>query len=114
MHNSHQKTFLHNLRIDLIFVIMGFSAMASQILILRGMMSVYGGNELVVGAVLFGWVFWAGLGNLVASYIADRVKDIHHLLSLIIKAALNMRPFSWFMCHQQLRDATQAGPTSLL
>lgn len=90
--DNHHSSFLHTVRIDAIFCVMGFSAMVGQILLLRRMMAVFGGDELVVGALFFGWVFWAGLGNLVASAIADRVRDTARLLSLMLNLTALLLP----------------------
>jgi len=90
--SESQSSFFRNLKIDIIFCIMGLSAMVGQVLLLRRLISVFGGNELVVGAVFFGWVFWAGLGNLVVGQIADRVEDIPHLLSLMINLTALVLP----------------------
>lgn len=92
MHSEEHKGFLQNVRADMIFIIMGFSAMVGQVLLLRRAIAVFGGNELVVGAVFFGWVFWAGLGNLITSYVADRVLNIPRLLSLILNLTAVVLP----------------------
>jgi spermidine synthase len=86
------RVFMKNLRSDIIFCMMGFSAIVGQILLLRRLMAVFGGNELVVGAVFFGWVFWAGLGNLIMGRVTDRIEDIPHLLSLLINLTALILP----------------------
>ena len=50
--NQH-SSFLKNVRVDLIICLVGFGAMVGQVLLLRRFIAVFGGNELVIGAV-----FW--------------------------------------------------------
>lgn len=66
---------------------MGAAAMAAQILMMRRLIVVFGGNELVTGGVLAGWLFFSGLGNLIAAKFADRLKDAE-LLALISLLAM--------------------------
>ncbi|VAW24079.1 hypothetical protein MNBD_BACTEROID01-2737 [hydrothermal vent metagenome] len=43
-------------------VLLGFSAMTVQIVMIRELMALFGGNELVIGVVLFNWLLLTGAG----------------------------------------------------
>ncbi|MFC1850686.1 fused MFS/spermidine synthase [candidate division CSSED10-310 bacterium] len=60
--------------------ILGFSAISSQIVLLRELMVAFYGNELSTGIVLGGWFFWTGLGGLSARYISVK----HHQRVLVL------------------------------
>jgi len=56
---------------------LGFTAISFQIVLLREFMVSYNGNELSVGIVLSGWLFWTGIGGWIGRYIAqDRIKSL--------------------------------------
>jgi spermidine synthase len=44
-------------------LILGFSAMVSQIVLFRETLVCFYGNELSLGAILFVWLFWVGVGS---------------------------------------------------
>jgi spermidine synthase len=50
-------------------LILGFSSMVSQIVLLREMIVSFYGNELSLGVMLFVWLFWVGMG----SWLGDRL-----------------------------------------
>lgn len=45
--------------------LIGFTAMISQIVLMRELMIVFYGNELSLGITLAGWLFWGAIGSLV-------------------------------------------------
>jgi len=46
-----------------IFIVMGFSAMISQVLLLRELVLLFTGNELTLGIILALWLFWTAFGS---------------------------------------------------
>ncbi len=44
-------------------LVLGFSSMVSQIVLLREMIVSFYGNELSLGVMLFVWLFWVGIGS---------------------------------------------------
>ncbi|MFA4875671.1 MAG: fused MFS/spermidine synthase, partial [bacterium] len=78
------------IRLHMLFIAMGFAAMAAQIVIMRRMIVCFGGNELVTGGVLAGWLGFSGLGNLLSGGFADRTADARRAcaISLIAMALL--------------------------
>ena len=47
----------------IIFIAMGFSAMISQVLLLRELVLFFTGNELTLGIILALWLFWTAFGS---------------------------------------------------
>ncbi|MEW5795210.1 MAG: hypothetical protein AB1772_02505 [Candidatus Zixiibacteriota bacterium] len=43
-------------------ILLGFLATSSQVLLLRELITAFGGAELLVGTALFGWLIWVALG----------------------------------------------------
>lgn len=81
---------IRNLRLHFLFAAMGFAAMAAQIILMRRMVVCFGGNELMAGGVLAGWLFFSGLGSLIAGRFADHVRDADYAvaISLVVLALL--------------------------
>jgi len=44
-------------------ILIGFTSMASQIVLMRELMVVFYGNELSLGITLAGWLFWVAIGS---------------------------------------------------
>jgi len=72
----------NTIRRNILFVAMGFVAMVAQIVVMRRLIIVFGGNELVSGAVLAGWLGFSGIGNLIAGRFADRLEDIERSVAI--------------------------------
>ena len=60
------------IRLGAAFFIMGFVATASQVLLLRRLLSVLYGNEMVVGVALAVWMVGTGAGSLAAGVWGTR------------------------------------------
>lgn len=73
-------------RVHFLFAAMGFATMVAQIVIMRRLIVVYGGNELVSGAVLAGWLGFSGVGNLIAGRFADRIIDVRRAAAISLFA----------------------------
>ncbi len=48
------------------FVLVGFTSVVAQTLLLRELVTVFYGNELSLGAILAGWLLWGALGSWLA------------------------------------------------
>ncbi|MCK5534683.1 hypothetical protein KAI68_06165, partial [bacterium] len=44
-------------------ILIGFTSIVSQIILMRELMVVFYGNELSLGITLAGWLFWVGIGG---------------------------------------------------
>ncbi|MEW6008193.1 MAG: fused MFS/spermidine synthase [Candidatus Omnitrophota bacterium] len=63
---------------NLIFslILIGFSAMAGQIVLMRQLMVIFYGNELSLGITLAIWLFWTGLGSLIiGKWLSAKIKQ---------------------------------------
>ena len=73
-------------RLHLMFGAMGFTATAAQIIIMRRLIVVFGGNELVTGGVFAGWLGFSGAGNIIMGRFADRIADAGRAASTTFSA----------------------------
>ncbi len=52
-----------NIRLILPVIALGFSALVTQVILLREFLSIFNGNELVIGIILTNWMILTGLGS---------------------------------------------------
>jgi len=82
--------------------LIGFTSMVGQILLMRELIIVFYGNELSLGVILSGWLFWVGIGSWVLGRLSDRIQRqlalfiSHHFLTfailpILIFAVRNLR-----------------------
>ncbi|MDD5281459.1 MAG: hypothetical protein PHC37_02180 [Candidatus Omnitrophica bacterium] len=64
-----------------IFLI-GFTAMAAQIVILRELLIVFYGNEISIGFILGSWLIWGAVGSWLLGRFADKAKSRLSLFSI--------------------------------
>lgn len=64
-----------------IFLI-GFTAMAAQIVIMRELLIVFNGNEISIGFILGSWLIWGAVGCWVSGKFAKKVKSKLDLFSI--------------------------------
>jgi spermidine synthase len=83
---------------------LGLTSLISQILLLREMVVVAGGNEICLGLMLSTWLMWVGIGSWAGGIVASRSSAIaiplHHgygLLGLAVPASLLMVRSSRFL-----------------
>lgn len=69
----------------------GAAALSSQALLLREFLNVFGGNEIVVGAVLAGWLLLTGAGALVGK-LASRLSAPRPWLAALLLGAATLLP----------------------
>ena len=65
-------------------IILGFTSIIVQIILLREFLSVFSGNELVIGIILANWMLLTGLG----SYLGKFSNKIKNKINLIISGQL--------------------------
>ena len=63
-------------RKSLIFALamIGFTATAGQIIVVREFIVVFYGNELCLGLILANWLLWGAVGSWAMGRLADRIK----------------------------------------
>ncbi len=64
-----------------VFIAMGFSAMISQIVLLRELVLFFTGNELTLGIILAAWLLWTAVGS---GQIGKLVKNFSNPYALMI------------------------------
>ena len=71
-----------------IFAALGFTSMVGQVLLMRELIVVFYGNELSLGIMLGSWLFWVGVGSLLAATVAPRLKLFGRLSTLAALQAM--------------------------
>jgi spermidine synthase len=56
--------------------LLGFLATSGQILLLREIVTAFGGSELLIGTALFGWLLWVALGAWLGGRFAVRLNPV--------------------------------------
>lgn len=83
---------------------LGASSVAFQLVMIREVMSSFGGNELVIGVVLGAWLFFTGLGSALGVPLSKRIRPEKvlfwgHIIIAILPfaqiAAIRALPFLW-------------------
>ncbi|MDD5505664.1 MAG: fused MFS/spermidine synthase [Candidatus Omnitrophica bacterium] len=69
------------MRILFSIFLIGFTAMAAQIVIMRELLIVFYGNEISIGLILGNWFIWGSAGSWFLGRCADKVKSKLDLLS---------------------------------
>ena len=84
-------------RIIFSLILIGFTAMSSQIVLMRELLIVFYGNELSFGITLASWLFWVGFGSLcIARWIAGKIKNKIVVFSLCEISLAFLLPLSVF------------------
>ena len=68
--------------INLAIIVIGFTAMAAQVLFMREFLVSFYGNELSLGFVLFNWLVATAVGSFVLGSLASRIKNKFLIFSL--------------------------------
>ncbi|OQX52372.1 MAG: hypothetical protein B5M53_08690, partial [Candidatus Cloacimonas sp. 4484_209] len=56
-------------------LLVGFTSMVMQVVIMRELLIVFYGNELALGITLSAWLFWGGIGSLIMGpFLGKRIK----------------------------------------
>jgi spermidine synthase len=95
-------------------ILLGFTATAFQIYLLREFSVHFSGNELVYGIVLASWLFWGGLGSLAGPHFAGsrkRVERLFYAAAFLFPACLVALRFSRFALGILPGEVTGMAPT---
>jgi len=71
------------IRLKFIYFLFGVISLLSQVILIRRLLSIFYGNELTIGALFAGWMFWSGIGGLAFSKASDRAKNPEQASALI-------------------------------
>jgi len=81
----------------LIILVIGFSGIAAQVLLLREFLVVFYGNELTLGVILANWLMAEAIGVLFAGKIIDRIKNKLNFFILLEIVFSLMLPISIYL-----------------
>lgn len=79
--------------------LLGLTATSFQIFLMREFCAHFYGNEVIFGLVLGSWLFWGGVGSLVASrlrFLHDRIFEVYAAVLLLFPISLCGLRFSRF------------------
>src|SRR5271157_2526200 len=62
----------HDSAVKPALLLIGFSAVIGQIVLMRELMVVFSGNEISLGIMLASWLFWTAAGSILCSSLASR------------------------------------------
>ena len=72
-------------------ILIGFTSLAAQIVLMRELMVVFYGNELSLGITLAGWLFWVAMGSWgIGRFFVERIR---HKLAFFVFAELLLALF---------------------
>jgi len=93
-----------------IYAALGFTSVVGQILLMRELIVVFYGNELALGIMLGGWLFWAGVGSLLAAALAPRLKFLGRLPALaLLQALLGVASVGSLLCVRAISLVVRGG-----
>ncbi len=81
-------------RLAVAFVSLGFVAITGQIVLMRELLVVFGGNELSAAVVLAFWLIWTAAGSALLGRISDRLRNKVSALALFQVLLALALPFS--------------------
>ncbi len=100
-------------RVSVALALGGAGATSGQIILLRELLVVFQGNELSLGAILAGWLFWIACGSLVIGTRADRFRKPVFVLGLLLGLAALALPAT-VLASAALKIALRASPVETL
>jgi len=72
------------LKSRVIYFLFGVVSLWSQVILVKRLLGVFYGNELTIGALFAGWMFWSGVGGLLSGGRADRSRNPGRSLSFLL------------------------------
>ncbi|MBU0467907.1 MAG: fused MFS/spermidine synthase [Candidatus Omnitrophica bacterium] len=83
---------IKNSKHKIIAFLLGFVSIISQIILMREIVSVFYGNELVYAVFLSGWLFWIALGSYLASCLISKIKNYYSILYFLFYSVCILLP----------------------
>jgi spermidine synthase len=85
--------------INITIIILGFTTISTQIILLREFLSVFGGNELIIGVILANWMLLTGLGSFIGRY-SYKIKSKLRLIAILFIVLSVLPPVSDILLHK--------------
>jgi spermidine synthase len=83
--------------LNLTVLLIGFSGLVAQVLLLRELLIVFGGNELLIGVIIANWLVLGGIGALLPGKWAHKFKAGIDSLAIVAIAFSLSLPFSVYL-----------------
>ena len=64
-------------------ILIGITAMVSQIVLIRELLILFYGNELSIGIILANWLWWTTCGSWLAGYFSKKLKSPQYILAVL-------------------------------
>jgi len=96
-----------------VLVLVGFTAVISQIVLMRELIVVFSGNEISLGLMLASWLLWTALGSSVFGRLTARTRNPRRLMASI-EALIAVALPSTVVAARASRGMSQSLPGELL
>jgi spermidine synthase len=71
-----------------LFILLGFTSLVAQVLLMRELVVVFQGTELSLGLVLGNWLFWVGMGSISAGIVLPRMRIFSRVSAIAVAQVL--------------------------
>ncbi|HVM74597.1 MAG TPA: fused MFS/spermidine synthase [Candidatus Saccharimonadales bacterium] len=96
-----------------VLVLIGFTAVIAQIVLMRELMVVFHGNEMSLGWMLASWLLWTAIGSAAIGRLASRIGEAHRVVAILQILAAIALPLSIFLVRSS-RNVLQSVPGEVL
>lgn len=97
----------------LLLILVGFTAVIAQIVLMRELMVVFCGNEMSLGLMLAGWLLWTALGASLLGRWATRGREPRRLMAILEVLVAIALPLAIFLSRAS-KAAFQSVPGEIL
>ena len=87
----------NKLHIHIAFFLIGLISIVTQIVFVKQMISIWGGNELAIAIIFSTWMFWTAVGNLTAIKLIKSKLNVYSLFILLISICCFILPFNYVL-----------------
>ncbi len=96
-----------------VLILIGFTAVIAQIVLMRELMVVFCGNEMSLGVVLASWLLWTAIGSIGLGRMAERTLRPQRLMALLEVFVVLTFPLAIFLARSS-RGVFQSVPGEIL
>ena len=90
----------HESRLSISIVILGLTSLVTQVIMVREFLSIFYGNELVIGVLLANWMVLTGIGAYFGRYLGKGERDLLPALLVLLATV----PYLTTLCLRLLRN----------
>ena len=96
----NQPMLRHESRLSISIVILGLTSLVTQVIMVREFLSIFYGNELVIGVLLANWMVLTGIGAYFGRYLGKGERDLLPALLVLLATV----PYLTTLCLRLLRN----------